>query len=115
LILLLLTNPYKFLQCYFCAFWNMAAFHVPTRSNLTIMVNDSKTMVVSKHVCALCLFFSSILYIYLKTFRMITLFQIFCTRFLRPLCKGDNGWLAMVVIALLVIAWFIIIKKPSLW
>ncbi len=43
------------------------------------------------------------------------LFQVLCTRFLRPPHKGDNGWLAMAVIALLVIVWFIIIRKPSLW
>ncbi len=46
---------------------------------------------------------------------LITLSQVLCTKFLRPPHKRDNGWLVMVVIALLVIAWLIIIKKPSLW
>ncbi len=46
---------------------------------------------------------------------LITLFQVLCSRFLWPPCKGDNGWLVMVVIALLVmIAWLIIFRKPSL-
>jgi hypothetical protein len=46
---------------------------------------------------------------------LITLSQVLYTRFLRLPHKGDNEWLAMVVIALLVIAWLIIIRKPSLW
>jgi len=46
---------------------------------------------------------------------LITLFQVLHTKFLRPPHKGDNGWLAMVAIALLVITWLIIIRKPSLW
>jgi hypothetical protein len=68
-------------------------------------------------VCALCLLFSQVLYIYLMMFRMIiiTLFQFLYTKFLQPLCKGDNGWLVVAVIALLVIAWLIILKNPSLW
>ncbi len=49
-------------------------------------------------------------------FRMIliTLFLFLCTKFLQPLCKGDNGWLVVAIIALLVIAWLIILKKTIL-
>jgi hypothetical protein len=42
---------------------------------------------------------------------LITLSQVLCTRFLQPPCKGDNGRLVVVVIALLVIAWFIILRN----
>jgi len=34
----------------------------------------------------------------------ITWFQIHCTKILRPLLKGDNAWLVVVVITLLVVA-----------
>jgi len=45
---------------------------------------------------------------------IITLFQVLYTKFLQPFCKRDSGWLVVVVIALLVITWLIILKKPSL-
>jgi hypothetical protein len=35
---------------------------------------------------------------------ILTLFKVIYTKFLRPLHKGDNGWLVMAVLALLVIA-----------
>ncbi len=67
-------------------------------------------------VCVLCLLFNYVLYIYLRMSHMIliTLSQVLYTRFLCPR-KGDNGWLVVAIIALLVIVWLIIIKKPSLW
>jgi hypothetical protein len=111
------SNPFKFIHYYFCALCNMATFCVFGHSDLTVMVDDSKMMVVSKYFQCVMFVFIHVLYITLRTSRMIRiiLFQVICTRFLQPFCKGDNGWLAMVVITLLVIAWLIIIKKQSLW
>ncbi len=57
----------------------------------------------------LCLLFNHVFYIYPRTFCMIqiTWFQVHCTKILRPPLKGDNGWLVVVVIALLVVVWLI--------
>jgi hypothetical protein len=46
---------------------------------------------------------------------IITLSQVLCTRLVWPPHRGDNGWLVVDVIALLVIIWFIIFKRPSWW
>jgi len=58
------SNPCEFLHYYFCGLCNMATFHATRRSNLTIMVDESRTTVVSKHYfCAMFTFQPSFLHI----------------------------------------------------
>ncbi len=92
-------------------------FHVIGCSDLTIMVDKFKdNCYFWEFVYALCLLFNKVLYIHLGTFCMIliTLSQVLHTIFLWPPRRGNNVLLVMVVIGLLVIAWFIILRKPSL-
>jgi hypothetical protein len=111
------SNPFEFLHYYSCALYNMVTFHVIGCSDLTIMVDKFKdNRCFWEFVYVLCLLFNQVLYIYLRTFCMIliTLSQVLHTKFLWPPCRGNNVLLVMVVITLLVIAWFIILRKPSL-
>jgi hypothetical protein len=51
------SNPFEFFHYHFCAFCNMATFHTPRCLDLTIMVDDLGTTVVSKHcLCAMFIF-----------------------------------------------------------
>ncbi len=110
------SNPSKFPHYYFYALCNMATFHAPRRLDLTIMVDNSRTIDIFEHSLCIIIIFSQIFYVYLKMFRMILIIlsQVLWTKFLQPPRKGNNGWLVVVVITLLVITWLIIIKKPSL-
>jgi hypothetical protein len=110
------SNPYEFPHYYLCALCNMVTFHALGCLDFIIMVNNLGMIVVFEHYLCTMIFFQPNFYIYLRMYRMIliTLSQVLCTKFLRPPHKGDNGWLVVAVIALLVIAWFIIIMKPSL-
>jgi hypothetical protein len=47
------SNPFDFFHYYSCAFCNMATFHVIGRLDLTIMVDESRTITISQH-CFLC-------------------------------------------------------------
>ncbi len=109
--------PSMFLHYLFYAFCNMVTFHASEFLDLTIMVNDLGMIVVFEHCLWAMFAFQLVLYIYLKTSCMIliTSSQVISTKFLWPLRKGDNGWLVVAIIALLVIAWLIILRKPSLW
>ncbi len=59
------SNPCEFLHYYYCALCNMATFHATKGLDLTIMVDESRTIVVSKHcLCAMFAFQPSFLLIY---------------------------------------------------
>jgi len=116
ILFLLLQIPLSsFITTYvpFITWWHFMLLDVRTSSSWYMIQGQPLFLNI---VCAICLFFNQVLYIYLRMFHMIliTLSQVLHTKFLRPPCKGDNGWLVAAVIALLVVAWLIVFKKPLL-
>jgi hypothetical protein len=61
---LIASNPSEFLHYYLCALYNMVTFHIIGRSDLIIMVYDSKTTIIFEHcMCDMFVFQPSSLHI----------------------------------------------------
>jgi hypothetical protein len=89
------SNMFEFLHYYSYALCNMVTIHAIGHSNLTIMVDDLRTTIVSEHCLCALFIFNHVLYIYLKMSQMIiiTLSWVFYIRFLWPHHKQYIGCL----------------------
>jgi hypothetical protein len=103
-------NSFSAILVHLVIWWQFMLLVVQTSSSWSTIQRRPLSL---NSVCAICLLFSQVLYIYPRMSRItqITWFQICYTRFLWPF-KGANGWLVMVIIALLVIVWFTTLKTP---
>jgi len=108
------SNLSKFLHYYSCALCDMVTFHAIGHSDLTIMVDESGMTIVFEHcLCVMFVFQLCSLHIFKDVsydFNNIVSNSLYCI--LWPPQKGNNGWLVVVIITLLMIAWLIIIRKP---